>query len=215
VRRRHPRPPDLTRLGVDPLRRDLRSVLIQSHYDRHQGPPQAPRSEHQRELSALELRRPCQCHLRARSQPNSATVSYVATRMVYVELLGEGVEVWCPVEAVVDGDAFVLPVTAPEGERWRFAPGSRVRCELREPSDGQALVAAEIAADDPVRGRSRLSRRRYDRSARWQARRASISQVTPAVRRVHTSPAACPTKRRATCSAEPPAPARRRMRPPT
>jgi hypothetical protein len=67
VRRRHPRPPDLTSLGVDPLRRDLRSVLIQSHYDRHQGPPQAPRSEHLRELSALELRRPCTCHLCARS----------------------------------------------------------------------------------------------------------------------------------------------------
>jgi hypothetical protein len=32
-------------------------VLIQSHYDRHPGPPQAPWSEHLRELSAPELRR--------------------------------------------------------------------------------------------------------------------------------------------------------------
>jgi len=32
-------------------------MLIQSHYDRHQGPPQAPWSEHLRELSALEQRR--------------------------------------------------------------------------------------------------------------------------------------------------------------
>src|ERR1019366_5220825 len=63
VRRRHTSPTDLTRLGVEPLRRDLRSVLIQSHYDRHQGPPQAPWSEHLRELSALELRRPSSCHL--------------------------------------------------------------------------------------------------------------------------------------------------------
>src|ERR1019366_4029861 len=63
VRRRHTSPANLTRHSVEPLRRDLRSVLIQSHYDRHQGPPQAPWSEHLRELSALELRRPCSCHL--------------------------------------------------------------------------------------------------------------------------------------------------------
>lgn len=37
VRRRHPRPADLPGHRVDPLRRDLCSVLIQSHYDRHQG----------------------------------------------------------------------------------------------------------------------------------------------------------------------------------
>jgi hypothetical protein len=37
MRRRDPRPADLTSLGVDPLRRDLCSVLIQSHYDRHPG----------------------------------------------------------------------------------------------------------------------------------------------------------------------------------
>jgi hypothetical protein len=43
VRRRDPRPRDLTGLGVDPLRGDLRSVLIQTHYDRHLGPPQVPR----------------------------------------------------------------------------------------------------------------------------------------------------------------------------
>jgi hypothetical protein len=54
----------------------------------------------------------------------------MTTRTVYVELLGEGVDVWRPVEAIADGEAFVLP------------PGSRVRCEL---SDGEALVVAEIA----------------------------------------------------------------------
>jgi hypothetical protein len=69
----------------------------------------------------------------------------MVTRIVYVELLDEGVEVWRPVEAVDDGDTFVLPVTAPEGEHWAFSPGSRVRCELRELSDGPALIAAEIA----------------------------------------------------------------------
>jgi hypothetical protein len=76
---------------------------------------------------------------------DSSTVSKMVTRTVYIELLDEGVEVWRPVEAVEDGDAFLLPVTAPEGEHWRFAPGSRVRCELRELSDGPELVVAAIA----------------------------------------------------------------------
>jgi hypothetical protein len=41
----HPLTCNLARLGVEPLGGDLRSMLIQSHYDRHQGPPQAPRSK--------------------------------------------------------------------------------------------------------------------------------------------------------------------------
>jgi hypothetical protein len=67
----------------------------------------------------------------------------MATRTIYIELLDEGIHVWRPVEAVERGDAFVLPPTAPEDERWRFAPGSRVRCEERDLSDGPALVAVE------------------------------------------------------------------------
>jgi len=59
----------------------------------------------------------------------------MTTRPVYVELLGEDVDVWRPVEAIEDGEAFVLSPTSPEGERWRFRPGSRVR---REQSDEQA-----------------------------------------------------------------------------
>jgi hypothetical protein len=35
---------DLARPRIEPLRGDLRSMLIKSHYDRHTGPPQAPRS---------------------------------------------------------------------------------------------------------------------------------------------------------------------------
>ncbi len=37
VRRRDTRPSDLSGHAVKPLRRDLRSVLIKSHYDRHRG----------------------------------------------------------------------------------------------------------------------------------------------------------------------------------
>ena len=43
IRRRHARALKLTRLGIDPFARDLSSMLIKSHYDRQQGPPQAPR----------------------------------------------------------------------------------------------------------------------------------------------------------------------------
>ena len=43
VRRRDARAADLAGVGVDPLGRDLRTMLIESHYDRHTGPPQAPR----------------------------------------------------------------------------------------------------------------------------------------------------------------------------
>jgi hypothetical protein len=45
VGRRHASPGYLSRLGIQPLGRDLRSVLVSAHYDRHSGPPQAPRFE--------------------------------------------------------------------------------------------------------------------------------------------------------------------------
>src|SRR5207253_7624178 len=57
MRRGDPRARDLARHRVDPLRGDLCSVLVESHYDCHLGPPQAPWFEHLRGLSALELRR--------------------------------------------------------------------------------------------------------------------------------------------------------------
>jgi len=37
VGRRHARTADLAAVGVQPVRRDLRSMLIESHYDRHSG----------------------------------------------------------------------------------------------------------------------------------------------------------------------------------
>jgi hypothetical protein len=42
VRGHHPRAADLAAVAVQPLRGDLRSMLIKSHHDRHLGPPQAP-----------------------------------------------------------------------------------------------------------------------------------------------------------------------------
>jgi hypothetical protein len=37
VGRRHARTADLAAVGVQPVRRDLRSMLIESHHDRHSG----------------------------------------------------------------------------------------------------------------------------------------------------------------------------------
>jgi hypothetical protein len=72
----------------------------------------------------------------------------MATQTIYIELLDEGVDVWRPVEAEAETeDIFRLPPTAPEGELWRFAPGSRVRCEWRDLSDGDALVAVALLTD--------------------------------------------------------------------
>jgi hypothetical protein len=70
----------------------------------------------------------------------------MATQTVYVELLDEGVDVWRPVEADGgNGGTYRLPVTKAGEERWRFPPGSLVRCEWRNLSDGRVLVAVDFA----------------------------------------------------------------------
>jgi hypothetical protein len=72
----------------------------------------------------------------------------MATQTIYIELLGEEVDVWRPIEAEAQTeDIYRLPPTAPADEVWRFAPGTRVRCEWRDLSDGAALVAVEPATD--------------------------------------------------------------------
>jgi hypothetical protein len=66
---------------------------------------------------------------------------------IYVALRNEGVEVWRPVQATSEGNSIfqIGSAESDPGEKWEFAPGSRVRCELRELSDGQALVAVAAA----------------------------------------------------------------------
>jgi hypothetical protein len=57
VRRRDTAARDLAGRGIQPLGGDLRPMLVESHYDRHKRPPQAPRSETPtRPSAALELR---------------------------------------------------------------------------------------------------------------------------------------------------------------
>ena len=72
-------------------------------------------------------------------------MSHEGRRTVYVKLLDEGVDVWRPVEAVQLPDGrYRLERTLdydPELETWKFLPGSPVRCELRQLSDGPAFVA--------------------------------------------------------------------------
>jgi hypothetical protein len=67
---------------------------------------------------------------------------------IYVELIDEGVTVYRPVEATRDPDgAFRLPDKAPADEVWRFDPGSRVLCELRDIGDAEpSLVATRPAS---------------------------------------------------------------------
>ena len=66
--------------------------------------------------------------------------------IIYVELLGEAVDVWRPVAATPEGAGiYRLLETQPEDEEWAFPPGSRVRCEPRPLSGGSELVAVALA----------------------------------------------------------------------
>jgi hypothetical protein len=65
---------------------------------------------------------------------------------IYVELLGEGVAVWRPVEAerLEDGAYRILSQPPDRTEAWKFPAGSVVRCEEKTFSGGlKGLVARE------------------------------------------------------------------------
>jgi len=64
-------------------------------------------------------------------------------------LRDEGVDVWRPVEAeqLAESVYRLAEAPTPEGEVWEFAPGSTVRCERRELSEGSALVAVLVAVE--------------------------------------------------------------------
>ncbi len=66
---------------------------------------------------------------------------------VHVELLDEGTQCWRPVLAEPLGDdRYRLIGEQPEDETWPFSVGDIVRCEMRELSDGRALVAVAKVA---------------------------------------------------------------------
>jgi hypothetical protein len=76
-----------------------------------------------------------------------ATRHHAQMATVFVALRDEGVDVWRPVEAEHLTESIYRLAEAPplEGEVWEFAPGSTVRCERRELSEGSGLVAVETA----------------------------------------------------------------------
>jgi hypothetical protein len=61
---------------------------------------------------------------------------------IYVELLNEGTDCWCPVEAKDLGNGrFQIVQVAPEGEEWAFLFGDIVNCRQQEFRNGTGLVA--------------------------------------------------------------------------
>ena len=70
-----------------------------------------------------------------------------AMATVYVALREEGVDVWRPVEAEHISESIYRLADAPlpETEDWAFLPGSTVRCELRELSEGTTVAAVLVA----------------------------------------------------------------------
>jgi len=65
---------------------------------------------------------------------------------VYVAHLGEGTQVWRPVQARhTDDSTYELLGIVLSQEEWQFTPGQTVECEKRSLSDGAALVAVRLA----------------------------------------------------------------------
>ena len=69
---------------------------------------------------------------------SAATVSSTDLATVFVRLLGEGTDVWRPVEAVRLGETTyrLEDSAAPEDETWIFQPGDIVVVERRRSDDG-------------------------------------------------------------------------------
>lgn len=66
--------------------------------------------------------------------------------MIYVSLLGEGLNVMRTVRAEHLGrDYYKIVETMPENENWQFQPGQVVRCKKQSLSTGKAMVAYEEA----------------------------------------------------------------------
>ena len=70
---------------------------------------------------------------------------------IFVALLGEGVDVWRPVQAEPLGGSVYRIATVnpdPQDEHWQFVHGDVVRCEPREFAGGtRGLVAVEKVSE--------------------------------------------------------------------
>jgi hypothetical protein len=66
---------------------------------------------------------------------------------IFVGLLGEGVDVWRPVQAEhVQGNVYRIKEQPYDRtvETWQFEPGDAVVCEMIESSDGRILTAVSL-----------------------------------------------------------------------
>jgi hypothetical protein len=78
--------------------------------------------------------------------PSAVPVRPLKEAMVYVGLVGEGLNVMRSVRAEYLGrNYYKIVESMPEGERWEYGPGQVVRCEKKRLSSGKALVAVEEA----------------------------------------------------------------------
>ena len=71
-------------------------------------------------------------------------VTLGALSNIYVALLGEGTDVWRPVEAENLGNGLYRILDQPyepANETWQFAPGDLVQCEVIHLSEGPVLAA--------------------------------------------------------------------------
>ena len=71
---------------------------------------------------------------------------------VYVRLLCEGTEVFRPTGAVqMANEVYRLLPTVnydPADELWEFPPGALVHCQIKKLSEGDVLVAVNVAVAD-------------------------------------------------------------------
>lgn len=68
-----------------------------------------------------------------------------AKSTIYVPLLGEGVDVWRPVEALhKEADVYTIISTNPDpkDENWQFTTGQSVRCRQKTFADGKTELTA-------------------------------------------------------------------------
>jgi len=65
---------------------------------------------------------------------------------IYIPILNEGIDVWRPVEALMLTElGYMVTETPPPYEEWVFLPGQILRCEKRQLSGQELLVAVAKA----------------------------------------------------------------------
>lgn len=82
----------------------------------------------------------------AKAQPVPIPAKPGKETMIYVSLVGEGLNVLRSVKAEHLGrDFYKIIDSMPEGETWEYQPGQIVRCKKKNLSSGKGLVAVEEA----------------------------------------------------------------------